>query len=532
MFDLPLFLLILIFTIPILMVVLTLISKTAYHQRICLAGLILVILGLSVLAFRGDVDIDPGWRFMGEPITFSVSRTAIWLYFVTLLTLGLLIWRDRRTVEAAMTAYQWALVNLSLSFGFLAFISGQFMIRYVALDIVGLLAALTVLSTFSATSGLKHFIIIFQILRLADLGLLASILLLNHLTGTLEITSMISAAVNLPAGVRMWVFSGFLLALLIKMAIWPFGVWLERARKSAPRISFWISGLLLPSLGYYLLYRILPIFHSGAIFQNLVLSAAMALVVLIILFTALQVVKFNRFSKVGGIMGCFLLAAAAFDGGQFLVYYLLGLVLHRLILLNAVETETHHLTWLSTLFPLLINGLFIFFNLNNYPLTFVIGWSAFTVVLIIWDGSMQRKPVHSEVESIQSINGQLSDESYGGFVVAAAGWLNRTLEVGVLTHGIARMSEFFHRIADWVYNNVEMGMEYLWIWVGRKLVQISEGTLRKVEVDAAKTSGRLVDEALNTLEVYEQKFKRKALRWDLAWIPFLLVVILIVLFVM
>ena len=130
------------------------------------------------------------------------------------------------------------------------------------------------------------------------------------------------------------------------------------------------------------------------------------------------------------------------------------------------------------------------------------------------------------------MNDLLSVQSFGGFVVSAANWLNRKLELGILTHGIARMSDFFHRIADWVYHNVEMGMEYLWLWVGRKLVQISEGAWRKVEVDAAKSSGDLMDEALNSLERYEEKLKGKTLRWDLAWIPFLLVVILIMLFVM
>jgi hypothetical protein len=532
MVDITLVLLILIFAIPLLMVFWTLISTQAQHLRICLIGLGLVMLGSVALVLRGEIEIDPGWRFMGEPITFSISNIAIWLYLATLLALAGLIWRERQAVDAAMTAYQWTLLNLSLSAGFVAFISGQFMIRYIALDVVGLLAALTVLSTFRATSGLRHFIIIFQILRLGDLSLLASILLLNHLTGTLEISGMIAAAIDLPINLRMWVFFGFLLALLIKIAIWPFGVWLERAHRSAPRVSFWISGLLLPALGYYLLYRIIPIIQSGAIFQNLVFSAALVLALLIILFTALQTVRFKRFSQVSGIMACFLLAGVAFGGGKFLAYYLLGLVLHRALLVLAEDTDSAHLNWLSTLFPLLINGLFIIFNIDAFPYLFTMGCSAFTILVVVWDLFMQRKPALPEVVSAHKLNGLLSDESYGGIVVRAAGWLNRTVEIGVLTHGLTRMSAFFHQIADWIYHNVEMGMEGLWIWIGRKLVQISEGTLRKVEVDAAQRSGDLMTEALHALERHEEKFRRKALRWDLAWIPLLLVVILIMLFVM
>ena len=469
---------------------------------------------------------------MGEPIVFSVSNTAIGLYLSVLLGLIGLIWREGNRVEETMTPFQWTMLNLSLSAGFVAFFSGQFMIRYVALDVVGLLAALTALSTFSATSGLRHFIIIFQILRLGDLGLLAAILLLNHLTGTLEISGMIEAAVDLPANIQMWIIAGFMLAVLIKLAIWPFGVWLEKAHQSAPRISFWISGLLLPSLGYYLLYRIMPILQSGLIFQNLLISTVLVLGGLIFLLTALQVVKFDRFTQVSGLMGGFLLAAAVVARGQFLVYYLVGLVVHRMVLLFAEKNQSAYQAKLSTLFPLLINGIFIVFNLHTYPLAFTIGWSVATAVMVIWDHFMQRQA--ALLEDIQQVGemDMLSDQSYGRFVVSAANWLNNALELGILTHGIARMSDFFHRIADWVYENIEMGMDYLWLWVGRKLVQVSEGALRKVEVDAAKSSGDLMNEALNSLERYEEQLKRKTLRWDLAWIPFLLVVILIMLFVM
>ncbi|MFU8826946.1 MAG: proton-conducting transporter membrane subunit, partial [Brevefilum sp.] len=287
MVDFALLMLILIFVIPILMVILTWVSKPSQHTRIGLAGLGLVLLGVGVLALGGEVDLDPGWVFMQEPITFSITSTAIWLFFATVLALAGKIWQGRGTVDPAMTPYQWMMVYLSVSFGLVAFFSGQFMVRYIALDIVGLLAALTVLSTFSATAGTRAFILMFQILRLGDLSLLASILLLNHLTGTLEISPMIAGAVDLPPGMRLWVALGFLLAILIKAAIWPFGLWLRRARQHAPRISFWTSGLLLPALGYYLLYRITPILQSGGIFQNLALSVSLALALMPILFTAL-----------------------------------------------------------------------------------------------------------------------------------------------------------------------------------------------------------------------------------------------------
>jgi hypothetical protein len=532
MFDLTRFALIFVFAVPFLMVVLTLVSKTASPRWICLSGIGVVMAGLVLLGIGGEVDLSTRLTFMGEPITFSISSTAILLYLVALIVLGILIWRSQQDEQGAMTAYQWVLLNLSLSFGFIAFISGQFMLRYIALDIVGLLAALTVLSSFSATSGLRQFIIIFQILRLGDLSLLASILLINHYAGTLDIALMITAAVDLPTNVRMWVFLGFFLASLIKLAIWPFGIWLEQARKSAPRISFWSSGLLVPALGYYLLYRIVPIINAADIYRNLTLYSALALGLLVILFTALEEIKFDRFTRVGGLMSCFLLAAIAVGGGQFLSLYMLGLVLHRGLMLFADEGRSPVLNVLALFFPLLLNGGFLAANFSDFPLAFASGWIAFSLLLVGWDFRMQRRPVLAEVMPLSVDENRVGDEVYGGFLVKAARWLNENLEFAIFTHGLVRLSAFFQRIADWVYHNIEGGMEKLWIWVGRILVAISEGTLRKVEVGAAQTTGNLLDDALNSLAIYEKNVLRKALRWDLAWIPFLLVVILIMMFVL
>jgi hypothetical protein len=532
MFDITRFLLIIVFTVPFLMVILTLVSTRVSPRRTCLVGIGVVMVGLVLLGVGGEVDLSTPFSFMAEPVTLSISNTAILLYLAALIVLAGLVWRSQEAEQAGMTAYQWVLLNLSLSFGFIAFISGQFMIRYIALDIVGLLAALTVLSTFSATSGLRRFIIIFQILRLGDLSLLASILLINHYTGSLDIAEMIAAAVDLPANVRMWVFLGFFLAVLIKLAIWPFGIWLDRARKSAPRTSFWVSGLLVPALGYYLLYRIVPIINAASFTQNLTLYSAFVLALLVILFTALGEIKFNRLTQVGGVMSCFLLAAIAVGSGQFLLFYLLGLILHRGLIMFTDELRSPVLSGVHLSFPPLLNMIFLAVNLRDFPVAFSISWVIFSLLLVGWDWAMQRKPALAEAVLPSANETHLGDESFGGFLVTAARWLNEKLEFGVFTHGLVRLSAFFHRIADWVYHNIEGGMERLWIWIGRKLIALSEGTLRKVEVEAAQTTGNLLDDALNSLAIYEKNVLRKALRWDLAWIPFLLVVILIMLFVL
>jgi len=557
MFDLTFIMLILVFILPFMMLVITLVSKKLPRKSFIMGCFGLMMVGLLVLGLGEEVDIDSGLAFMGEPITFSISSTAIRVYFFALVTLMGVIWFDNPWGDREMTPYQWSLLAIALSFGWIAFISGQFMIRYIALDIVGLMAALTVLSTFSDTSGLKHFVLIFQILRLGDLSLLAAILFANHLSGTLDIAQLIAGTLVVPAGDRTWIFFGFILAVLIKLAIWPFGIWLQRARQSAPRINFWISGVLMPALGYYLLYRITPIINSALIFQNLVLLGSLVLAFLSILLTALHEVRFDRFVQVGGVMSCFLLAAVAVGGGEFLSYYLVGLILGRLLLLMDEGIQSPALTTMTAFFPALINVLFIAANFSAFPIAFSIGWVIMTAFITAWDWWMRNNPVDPSTLTIATPPAVISEEQFGGFLVKAARWLNRNLEFAVLTEGIIRLGKGFQNFAHWLYQNVELRFEQLWIWISekiialsegtlrfeqriedflvwftQKLLNVSEGTLRKVEVESAQKSGQMLDESLAALETHEQKILHKPLRWDLAWIPFFLVVILIMLFVL
>ena len=118
-----------------------------------------------------------------------------------------------------------------------------------------------------------------------------------------------------------------------------------------------------------------------------------------------------------------------------------------------------------------------------------------------------------------------------GLLSTGAQWLNRTIETGLFSKGVYQLSGFFKGVAVWFYQNIEKRLENLWSLLGQKLQSISKVTLFTLEVDAIKKSGTLVDEALDSLEIYEQNVLKKALRFDLLWIPLLLMAILMMLFV-
>jgi hypothetical protein len=531
MLDLVNLLIFLIFSLPLILGILMVLCKACYSKWVFGIEIGFIIAGLLGLGLLGEQKVVSSLSFMGEPITFSISTTPLLLYLGTLLALSALVWRHSRVDEALLPRYQFVLLNLSLSFGFIAFISGQFMIRFIALEIVGLLAALTVLSAFADSLSYKRFVFIFQLLRLGDLSILTSILLINQHAHTLDISQMIKAAIDLPVNVRTWILLGFLFALLIKLAVWPFGHWLQRIRETTVGVHFWISGFLMPSLGYYLLYRIIPILTSDILFQNFTLFLGLVLIILILLANILRLVKFDRFTQMSGIYGCFLLGAVAFGASQYLAYYILGLILYRLVLFLQAEAPSLMSKSVVTLMPIAINGFFIWVNFNHYPMAFMAGWVLLTGLTAYWDVRMTAQKFSKTREISPTRKFHTSNDISEGLILKSAQWLYQKLEIDIFSNGFSQLGDFFNRIAAWLNTNIEQGFERLWSWIGQKLMAISEVTFLTFEVDAAEKTGALVDDALSSLDIYEQNILKRSLRLDLVWIPLLLVVILAFLFV-
>jgi len=516
----------------------------------------LIITGLISLVFLGEKTIFTALSFMREPIIFSLSNTALLLFLGNVFALSVLIYRNSKSNRDSISRFQATLINLSLVFGFVAFMSGQFMIRYIALDLVGLLVAMSVLNSFSDTASFKDFAIIFQVLRLGDLSLLASILFISQYSGTLDISQMIYTASNMKIGPRTWVFMGFLLAILIKLAIWPFDIWLRRSRKSAPGISFWISGFLMPSLGYYLLYRVIPIITSNAAFQYVLLLFGLIFFFVSIFITQLRSGAYNRFNRMGSVSSCFSLLAATFISTRYIGYYLLGLVVYRLLLLIQDGLESPIMTKLVMIFPILINGLYIGVNVGNLPILFSTVWLALTGFMVYWDwkkrSTQQRQddPISSEMilpvteprfgQKISNfaqwlnLNLEISIFSVGLVKLSElftkfTQWLYQNLEINVFTLGFQKLSKTYNKIAAWIRENVEEGFENALLWISQKFVRISEEAFFRFELKTPEISGKLLDGAINSIKSYERNVLKKQLRWDLALIPLFLIVILVLL---
>jgi len=555
MVDGSVFLIALIFSLPIL-VGFGLAFVDAVMRKKFLLYLALSLLFSIFWVYRfGELEIITPLSFMGEEISISISNASLLIFFASLLSLiGMIFLHDDAKHQiSGITAL---LLCVSISFGFIAFISGQFMIRYIALDIVGLIAALMVLKSLKDQVTFRSFTLIFVILRFGDLSLLASILLLKSYTGTLNITDMLNTAVTLPLNVRLWVFAGFFLAVLVKTAVWPFVLWMRHAHKGSNGATFWVSGMLMPSLGYYLLYRIQPLIDSSGQIKTFVVLIGGGLILMTLLLDFLDHHSFDYFSLMGAFSSSFLFAASAFGPKDHLKYLIAALLLYRFMYYLQGKLFSSGFNKFMTLMFLIINTAFVVVSSDQLPLAFIFGWATFSLLVAVW-GFLRDQRLRLGDVRVRVVKTYLGDKSLhwiekgalwinknleiaiftngiytlGRAFNDSARWINEKIEIGIFTNGFYRLSDVLEGSAGWLSDKVEQGMERFWSWSGNTLMKISEGTFVKFEVEPSQKSEILLDNALNSLDKYEQNVLRKNLRLDLVWIPLFLLIIFVLILV-
>jgi len=232
------------------------------------------LLATALIPRAGD---DPTlviqWLPGTGPMTFGLDATSLYAAVVT-------TWAAFLTLLAASSADRetpsllFALVLLALSAGNVAFLSEHFLSRYVALEVVALSIALAPLVELRGDEGGRGFWLVYVVLRLGDIGLLSTIKILYAASGTLEITPALEAAGTLGGARLGWVIFGLLLAVWVKLGLWPFHLWVSWGRGLTPGTQAWLYTTLMPNLGAYLLYRVAPLLAPGLAVQTLLLWLA------------------------------------------------------------------------------------------------------------------------------------------------------------------------------------------------------------------------------------------------------------------
>lgn len=522
---------ILLFLFPILSGIILAAVKTEQVSslfRVQLSGMVLIGVYLST---AGKFIINTPLAFMGEPLWFSFSLIPSSLFLVTILTLLVLLLAVRQE-NGKLSRPDAVFLNFALVFGLASFFSGQFLMRYIALEIVGLIAALSTLEWAEDPISFDRFSTVFFLLRLADLSLLISIILLWVNSGTLNIDEMIRAAVKFPADRQIWIMTGVAVSAAIKLAVSPFWTWLGCAERKNKPLPYWTSVILIPSLGMYLLYRFVPIIQSQAIFQiSLVIAASVLLIHLLILLRTKRA-QVPRLLVISDMMGAMIFYGAASGSSGALVIYALGFIIIRLIVVlqdHGYSRISQHRAYLLLLIVLSLPGFFLY---READFMFLWGWVLSTAAIAIASKTLGLlSPVRGDLVAGQAGNAEelLTGSRTENQENDLTRRMDRALKPGYIMQRINGLPVFINQTAAWLYANVEQSIDQQWMGLERMLLGISRLTLTKIEQAGSEKADSLVRDLVYRIGEHEKHIKENPFWWALVWIPVMLAAVLFIL---
>ena len=271
-------------------VVLSLHRRPRLSHTVALAATVLTALcALALLPHTGD---SPTVAVEWLPSTGSMGLTtdATGLYALLVTTVGAFLVLlapsmgegGKGSVEHSPLSR--AVMLLALAATNIAFLTDHFLARYIALEVVALCIALAPLVEMRNSAGIHLAWSSYLLLRLGDVGLLIAILILKDASGTLSIGPALEAGGTLTVTRFGLVVAGFILAVGVKLGIWPFHLWSQPGRRLALSSQAWLYATIMPNLGLYLLYRVTPLLTLAGPLQTTVLwlgagSAALAMLI-------------------------------------------------------------------------------------------------------------------------------------------------------------------------------------------------------------------------------------------------------------
>jgi hypothetical protein len=167
-----------------------------------------------------------------------------------------------------------------------------------------------------------------------------------------------------------------------------------------------------------------------------------------------------------------------------------------------------------------VNCFVLVFFSGETPIIFIILWGLLTLTFLVWafhQSTIPQQFPETQKSASWNVNQGIAD------------WLYQKIEVKFLSEGVTKTAGWFTQVSGWVYRHVESGFERLWIKVGDSLMAISLTTLQSEEKGQRRVNQSLRS-WVDSLQRFEARHKKTAAHWDLIWIPFILIFILIFLF--
>ncbi len=140
----------------------------------------------------------------------------------------------------------------------------HFIVRYVAIELASLCSVLLIVLNGASPPRPRALVRTYLLLRVGDVALLASILVLALQSGTYQIIGAIAGAEHAPPTLRIVLILSGTLAAWVKLGLPPTHGWLVQSETLAPPERLLVRCAGLPLLGGYYLARIRPLTSSLA----------------------------------------------------------------------------------------------------------------------------------------------------------------------------------------------------------------------------------------------------------------------------
>lgn len=502
------------------------------------AGLIFISLPLEV--------------HLSNPLSFIISRNALLVNLSVYIAGGFMLFIGTRKKTDSLSKIMIVCSTLGLSLSSVAFFAGNFLLRYIALELLGLILAVVILSGKELWVNFQLASKIFITLKFGDLGMLIGILIMSSFTGTLDIQAAIEGSKGLPFHMLSWSLSGFILAGLVKMGAWPFYFWIERGKETVPKGLHWLFDVMVPSLGMYLLYRITPLISIYPAINSVIFYAATAFLLILAVISGLKVRKYLP----GMIMNTTLAASAvlltATGSSDAVLRLILINVLIRMLCYITPLVKKYQLV-INTVLSLLIGSLLI---LNVWPLHGSLAANQFVIVLAAMVLTMLLLIHRTILSGGRKVSGiDTSQKDVKVYLSAISGWIFMYVERGFFHNGIEALTRFVIRVVSWIYGFFEIRLVELVTLFFQRFIQgfqrvneTAEDGVKHIFVQKGQSFVRFVSTFFETYGIDKgstilgksilkggegvKEIEERSFRKNLLWIPLMLLFLILFLILM
>lgn len=170
-------------------------------------------------------------------------------------------------------------INLFTAAMLLIVMSGNSVTAFLGWELAGLSSYLLIAYAYDRPTATENATRVFITNRLGDVGFIIALVLGFYWANGHDWNSMNNELLTLDASQRFVVLSGFVLAALVKSALFPFCSWITRALEGPTPSSAIFYGSLMVHAGIFLLLRIAPVIDASNAMQVILITLGILTVV-------------------------------------------------------------------------------------------------------------------------------------------------------------------------------------------------------------------------------------------------------------